>query len=83
MIKTLIDRLVATYPTELAAFVDMVKLAAPVILIALAVWQVANACEWLIEWNERRCIERAKRLRYRTASRRQMERDMQQLWGRR
>ena len=83
MIKTLIDRLVATYPTELSTFVDMVALVAPFLLICAGVWLLAVAGQWLIEWNEHRCTERAKRLRYRTASQRQMERDMQQLWGRR
>lgn len=80
MIKTQIDRLSELLGPGAVAFVDTVTLAAPFIVIGLAVWLLAVAGQWLIEWNERRCIERARRLRYRTASQRQIERDMQQLW---
>lgn len=82
MIKTLIDRLVATYPTEIEAAAHMFMLAVPWLLIMAALWLVADAVEWLIDWNERRCTERDQRLRYRTASEQQLDRDMQQLWRR-
>lgn len=83
MIKDLFDRLVATYPTEIETAASMAMLAAPWLLAMAALWLVADAVEWLIDWNERRCTARAKRLRYRTASQKQFERDIQQLWGRR
>lgn len=82
MIKTLIDRLVGTYPTEIEAAADMIALAAPFLLLALAIWLLAHTGEWLIDWTERRRISKARSLRYRTVSARQLDRDMRQLWGR-
>lgn len=82
MIKQYIDRLVTTYPTEIATAADMLALAAPVLLVGLAVWLLAVAGQWLIDWNERRCIARAKRLHYRTANARQIQRETEQLWYR-
>jgi hypothetical protein len=80
MIKDLLDRLVATYPTEINAAADMVALAAPWLLIMAAIWLLAVVGDWLIEWNERRCAANAKQLRYRTADGKQIQREIDQLW---
>ena len=82
MIKDLLDRLVATSPTEINATADMVVLAAPWLLIMAAIWLLAVCGDWLIEWNERRCAANAKQLRYRTADGKQIQRETEQLWQR-
>lgn len=80
MISTFIDRLGAAYPGGLSTAAELAALAAPLLLFALGVWLAAGLGEWLIDWSERRRTERAKRLRYRTADARQIERDIDQLW---
>lgn len=82
MIKTLIDRLVATYPTQIDTLANVLAQTAPVLLILAALWLLAECVEALIEWNERRCTARAKGLRYRSANDKRMDREIEQLWRR-
>lgn len=78
MIKTLIDNLVHTWPTEIETVARALQLATPVLVICLAVWLCAKAGQWLID---RYTMPSPPTMR--TADARQIERDVEQLWKRR
>lgn len=50
MIKSLLDYVAGTWPTEIEAITRAVQLAMPVIVVCLFVWLTAKAGQWLIDW---------------------------------
>jgi len=74
-IQTLIDSLVATWPSEIDALANAVALAAPMLVILFVLWLCAVGGQWLID---RYTASRPPSMRMADAD--QIERETQQLW---
>jgi hypothetical protein len=79
MIKELIERLVATWPNEIEALAWAVQMALPWVLLFGGLWYTARGGQWLID---RYTVPKRPGSTMRTASARQMEREVEQLWRR-
>lgn len=79
MIKDLIDRLVATWPTTIETLALAVQMAVPWLLFFGGLWFAARGGQALID---RWTVPKRRPHAMRTADQRIMDRDVEQLWRR-
>lgn len=83
MIPDFITGILSTWPHEIAALAVALAAMAPIIVALYVLWLLADLAEWLIDRAEhKRQAAARQRVPYRTASERQIERDIVAMWRR-